>query len=159
MVSLGKEVGPELEKEEEVSSMEADVVNTVPKSLQTKAIRLMEHLKRNVAWNDRGVLIHEGVPVAGSNAVDLVHDLLRKRKTDDPTGWQSFARQLRAINIPMELVGNVASRAYIRQTATPAAVTPRRQRHQRSLSWSPLERRMEHSLPTPPPELMSWDAL
>ena len=158
VVSVGKEVGPKLEKEEEVSSMEADVVNTVPKSLQAKARRLMEHLKRNVAWNDRGELIHEGVPVAGSNAVDLVHDLLRKRKTDDPTGWQSFARQLRAINIPMELVGNVARRAYIRQTATPAAVTPR-QRRRRSLSWSPLERRTEHSLPTPPPELMSWDVL
>ena len=103
-------------------------------------------------------LIHEGVPVVGSNAVDLVHDLLRKRKTDDPTGWQSFARQLRVINIPMELVGNAARRAYIQQTATPAAA-PRRRRQRRSSSWSPLERQMEHSLPTPPPELMNWDAL
>ena len=134
-------------------------MNTVPKSLQAKARRLMEHLKRNVAWNDRGELIQEGVPVAGSNAVDLVHDLLRKRKTDDPTGWQSFARQLRAINIPMELVGNVARKAYIRQTATPATVTPRQQRRRRSLNWSSLQRRMEHSLPTPPPELMGWDDL
>ena len=151
VIAVGKEAGTE---PEEASSMEADVVNT---SLQAKARRLMEHLKRNVAWNDRGELIHEGVPVVGSNAVDLVHDLLRKRKTDDPTGWQSFARQLRVINIPMELVGNVARRAYIQQAATPAAATRRRRR--RSLSWSPLEHQMEHSLPTPPPELMSWDAL
>ena len=154
VVSVGKEVGPKFEKEEEVSSMEADVVNTVPKSLQAKARRLMEHLKRNVAWNDRGELIHEGVPVAGSNAVDHVHDLLRKRKTGDPTGWQSFARQLRAINIPMELVDNVARKAYIRQTATPTTVTPRQQRRRRSLNWSSLQRRMEYSLPTP-----GWDAL
>ena len=63
-------------------------MNTVPKSLQAKARRLMEHLKRNVAWNDRGELIYEDVPVAGSNVVDIVHDLLRKRKTDDPTGWR-----------------------------------------------------------------------
>ena len=54
-------MGPKFEKEEEVSSMEADVVNTVPKSLLAKARRLLEHLKRNVAWNDRGELIHEGV--------------------------------------------------------------------------------------------------
>ena len=154
VIAVGKEAGTE---PEEASSMEADVVNTIPKSLQSKARRLMEHLKRNIAWNDRGELIHEGVPVAGSNAVDLVQDLLRKRKTDDPTGWQSFARQLRVINIPMELVGNAARRAYIQQAATLAAATPRRQR--RSLSWSPLERRMEHSLPTPPSELMSWDDL
>ena len=138
--------------------MEADVVNTVPKSLQAKARRLMEHLKRNVAWNNRGELIHEGVPVAGSNVVDLVHDLLRKRKTDDPTGWQSFARQLRVINIPMELVGNATRKAYIQQTATPTDA-PRRRRQRRSSSWSPFERQMEHSLPTLPPELMNWDVL
>ena len=156
MIEVGKKAGTE---PEEASSMEADVVNTVTKSLQAKARRLMEHLKRNVAWNDRGELIHEGVPVAGSNVVDLVHDLLRKRKTDDPTGWQSFARQLRVINIPMELVGNATRKAYIQQTATPStAATPRR-RQRRSSSWSPIERQMEHSLPTPPPELMSWDNL
>ena len=154
VIAVGKEVGTEPEK---TSSMEADVVNTVPKSLQAKARCLMEHLKRNVVWSDRGELIHEGVPVAGSNVVDLVHDLLRKRKTGgDPTGWQSFARQLRVINIPMELVGNATRKAYIQQIATPAAATPRRQRQRRSSSWSPLERQMEHSLPTPPPELMSW---
>ena len=155
VIAVGKEAGTE---PEEASSMEADVVNTVPKSLQAKARRLMEHLKRNVAWNDRGELIHEGVPVVGSNAVELVHDLLRKRKTDDPTGWQSFARQLRVIKIPMELVGNAVRRAYIQQTATTAAA-PRRRQQRRSSSWSPLERQMEHSLPTPHPELMRWDAL
>ena len=32
----------------------------------------------------------EGVPVVGSNMVDLENDLLRKRKTD-PTGWQPFS--------------------------------------------------------------------
>ena len=156
------------------SGIEADVVDTVPKTMQAKARLLMEHLKRDFAWTARGELIHEGVPVAGSNVVDLVN-LLRKRKTD-PTGWQPFARQLRAINLPMELFGNVARRAYIRQatTATPSrqpATTPRAAASsaRRSLIWSPLARRrsrMEHSMPTPPPEsikalssLAGWDNL
>ena len=95
------------------NGIEADVVDTVPKTMQGKARRLMERLKRNMSWTARGELIHDGVPVAGSNVVDLVNDLLRKRKTD-PTGWQPFARQLRAMNLPMELVGNVARRDYIR---------------------------------------------
>ena len=86
------------------SGLEATVLDTVPKTMQGKARRLMEHLKRGIAWTARGELIHEGVPVVGSNVVGLVNDLLRKRKTD-PTGWQPFARQLRAINLPMELVG------------------------------------------------------
>ena len=94
--------------------------------------------------------------------VDLVNDLLPKRKTD-PTGWQPFARQLRAINLPMELVGNIARRAYIRQTTTVtpsrrAPATPRAAAAgsaRRSLSWTPLihrRSRMEHSMPTPPAE-------
>ena len=143
------------------SGIEADVVDTVPKTMQGKARRLMEHLKRDIAWTARGELIHEGVPVAGSNVVDLVNDLLRKRKTD-PTGWQPFARQLRAMNLPMELVGNVARRDYIRQATTPATTsTPGRRRRipttprsggsaRRSLSWTPLARRRRtfHAHPT-----------
>ena len=107
--------GEETKEEEDapIRRLEATVLDTVPKSLQAKARRLMEHLKRNVAWSDRGELVHEGVPIAGSNAVDLVHDLLRKRKTDAPTGWRSLAKQLRTVNIPMELIGNAARRTYI----------------------------------------------
>ncbi len=52
---------------------------------------------------------------SGSNVVDLVHDLLRKRKTSDPIGWQQFGSQMRAANIPMELVGNVARRRHIQE--------------------------------------------
>ena len=106
------------------ATMDLMDVDTVPKTMQAKARRLMEHLKRDIAWTARGELIHDGMTVAGSNMVDLVNDLLRKRKTD-PTGWQPFARQLRAINLPMELIGNVARRAYIWQATT---VTPSRRR-------------------------------
>ena len=141
------------------SGIEADVVDTVPKTMQFKARRLMEHLKRDIAWTARGELIHEGVPIFGSNVVDLVNDLLRKRKTD-PIGWQPFARQLRAINLPMELIGNTSRKAYIRQATTTATPSRRRTRAgassaRRSLSWTPLARRrsrMEHSMPTPPSE-------
>ena len=144
------------------SIIQADVVDTVPKNMQAKARRLMEHLRRDIAWTASGELIHEGMSITGSNVVDLVNALLRKRKTD-PTGWQPFAQQLRAINLPMELVGNVARRAYIRQVATPsrraasaaASATPRAGNARRSLSWTPLARRrsqMEHSMLTPPPE-------
>ena len=142
------------------SGIETDVVDTVPKTMQVKARRLMEHLKRDIAWTARGELIHEGVPIVGSNMVDLVNDLLCKRKTD-PIGWQPFARQLRAINLPMELFGNASKRAYIRQATTTTTATPSRRTRagansaRRSLSWTPLARRrsrMEHSMPTPPSE-------
>ena len=107
------------------SGIEADVVDTVPKTMRAKARRLMEHLNKDIAWTARGERIHEGVPVVGSNVVDLMNDLLRKRKTD-PTRWRPFARQLRTINLPMDLVGNVARRAYIRQAMTTTATPSRR---------------------------------
>ena len=163
------------------SGIEADVVDTVPKTMQAKARRLMEHMKRNISWTARVELIHEGLPVTGSNVVNLVNDLLRKRKTD-PTGSQPFARQLRAMNLPMELVGNVARRDYIRQATMPTMTSTlgRRRRMpttprsggassaRRSLSRTPLARRrsqMEYSMLTPSPErqrkalasLASWE--
>ena len=58
------------------SGIEADVVDTVPKTMQVKARRLMDHLKRDIAWTARGELIHEGVPIVGSNVVDPVNDML-----------------------------------------------------------------------------------
>ena len=70
-----------------------EVVTTLPKALQEKGRQLVSRLK-TTQWNDRGELLHEGeVVVPGSNVVDLVHDLLRKRKTSDPSvGNSSGAR-------------------------------------------------------------------
>ena len=150
--SKTKDEEKEDEEDTPIRRLEATVLDTVPKSLQVKARRLMEHLKRNVAWNDRGELVHKGVPIAGSNAVDLVHDLLRKRKTDAPTGWQSLAKQLRTANIPMELIGNAARRTYIQTDSLSrrSAITPRAVGSARkSLRWTPLAR-SKHPTPTPP---------
>ena len=59
-----------------------DIVGTLPKTLQMKGRQLLSRLSA-VTWNERGELIHKGVAIRGSNAVDLVHDLLRNRKTSD----------------------------------------------------------------------------
>ena len=102
----------------------ADVVTTLPKTLQEKGSQLVSRLK-TTKWNDRGELLHEGVAIPGSNVVDLVHDLLRKRKTSDPIGWQQFASQMHAANIPMELVGNVARRQHIQKRTRIPTPTPK----------------------------------
>ena len=99
-----------------------EIVATMPKSLRTKALMLTARLKKMVDWNDRGELLHEGVAIPGSNITDLVHDLVRKRKTFEPVGWQQLTSQLRGSNIPMELAGNAARRQHI-QTGE---ITPRK---------------------------------
>ena len=63
--------------------------------------------------------------IPGSNVVDLVHDLLLKRKTSDPIGWQQFASQMHAANIPMELVGSVARRQHIHKRTRILTPTPK----------------------------------
>ena len=106
----------------------ADVVTTLPKTLQEKGSQLVSRLKTR-KWNDKGELLHEGVAIPGSNVVDLVHDLLRKRlrkrKTSVPIGWQQFASQMYAANIPMELVGNVATRHHIQKRTRIPTPTPK----------------------------------
>ena len=56
--------------------------------------------------------------------VDLVNDVLRKRKTDYAVGWEPFARHLKRLNVPMELVGNADRQLYMQRVA--AAKTSRR---------------------------------
>ena len=91
-----------------------DIVGTLPKTLQMKGRQLLSRMSA-VTWNERGELIHKGVAIRGSNAVDLFHDLLRNLNTPDPVGWQQFANQMRAANIPMELVGNATRRLYLQK--------------------------------------------
>ena len=118
-----------------------EIVATIPKSLHIMAHMLTARLKKMVNWNDRGELLHDGVAIPGSNITDLVHDLVRRRKTFDAIGWRQLASHLRSSNIPMELVGNAARREHIQKgEITPRkkqATTPRKKqtchnkRHQR----------------------------
>ena len=110
----------------------ADVVTMLPKTLQEKGSQLVSRLK-TTKWNHRGELLHEGVAIPGSNVVDLVHDLLRKRKTSDPIGWQQFASQMHAANIPMELVGNVARRQHIQKRTRIPTPTPKPKKRRRGV--------------------------
>ena len=88
------------------------------KTMKKKAQRLLEKMKSisGVEWNDRGELVYKNTAVAGSNMVDLVNDVLRKRKAFEPQGWQTFARVLKDANIPMDLVGNPDRWGYMQST-------------------------------------------
>ena len=95
-----------------------NIVGTLPKTMQEKGRQLLSRLSK-VAWNERGELMDEVVAIPASIAVDLVHDLLRNRKTArGPVGWRQFAKQMRSANIPLELVGNDARRKHM-QKPTP----------------------------------------
>ena len=97
---------------------DADIVESVPKSLKSKADRLLKRPKKRPDYTverNRGEWILEGATIPGSNMMDLVHDVLKKRKQSDPVGWQPFVKHLKDVNILMELVGNADRRQYIRR--------------------------------------------
>ena len=130
-------------------------MDTAPNTIQAKARRLMEHLKRDIAWTARGELIHEGVPVVGSYVVDLVNDLLRKRNTD-PTGWQPFARQFRAITFPWSWsVTSPGEPTYVRRKRPLLLVERPQQQHLLQLLVPLLLMHDDHSVGHP--SLVRWN--
>jgi hypothetical protein len=90
-------------------AMESDIVQGVPKTYERKARAILQRLKedQDVSWNEKGEFVYKGEPVLGSNMTDLVNDVLRSRTTvPTPTGWETFARALKANNTPRELIGH-----------------------------------------------------
>ena len=91
------------------------IVKTVPGSFRRKAERLTEFLKSSgrISWSDSGRLLVNGKEIENTNIVDLVNDALRQRKKFAPPGWEIFARELRRMNAPQELVGNAKYRTNV----------------------------------------------
>ena len=105
-----------------VADIEEEVLRTVPKSMKRKAEQLLSRLKTDpvVTWSPNGELSYKGIRVPDSNIVDLINDVLRKRRTmPDPRGWETFATALRRINIPQELVGNPERRRFMEEKRIP----------------------------------------
>ena len=97
------------------SGVEVDIAESVPKTMKVIAKRLMYRLKTDLAWTDRGELVHDGAPVPGCNITDLVNEVFGKLRKSEPIDWQTFVQQLNRINLQMEIVGNVDRRRYIQK--------------------------------------------
>jgi hypothetical protein len=95
--------------------LEMQVVNSVPKPLQKHAKLLLERVKEDsdLGWNDRGELLVENQVIPQSNIVDLIGDLLSKRKNFNPPGWEELSRKLYEGNVPQNLVRNPDRLAYM----------------------------------------------
>lgn len=114
----------------ETDSFEAEIIQSVPKTMQRHARLLVERVKQDprLGWNARGELLLEGQAVPHSNMVDLINDMVRKRKNFNPLGWQDFARYLYESNVPRDLVRNPDRLAYMQQafSSPPSGASPGR---------------------------------
>jgi hypothetical protein len=113
-------------------AIEEEILDSVPKTMKTKAELLERKMKAdpNIAWSEKGELKYKGETVRGSNVVDLVNDVLHKRKYFNPQGWETFGEVLREANVPQNLIGHEDRWRYISQTKR----TPRSRKRQQSPS-------------------------
>ena len=91
---------------------EEEIIDSVPLTLKGRAKLLIRRIKNSegkLGWNSQGQLTRGGVALPNTNIVDLVGDVLRRRKTVGiPQGAEHFMSGLHDINVPKEAVGNKA---------------------------------------------------
>jgi hypothetical protein len=109
---------PAVIETETKDAIEEEILESVPKTMKTKAELMVRKMKAdpNIAWSEKGELKYKGETVRGSNVVDLVNDVLRKRKYLNPKGWETFGEALREANVPPDLIGHEDRWKYITQT-------------------------------------------
>ena len=122
------------EKKEEVTNPSSSsdkvaerILDSVSKSYKKKTQMILQHIQDNpdLSWNERGEFIWQGRRIENSNMMDLINDLMRKRKNfDSPHGWKTFASALKTSNVPRELVGNPSRWNYMFHSNTPTLATP-----------------------------------
>jgi len=87
---------------------DTSIVDTVPKKFTKQANNLLRFIKskEHIQWDKDGTVSYNGVPMKGTNIVDLFNDAIRNRKSFQPNGWRAFASALQDLNVPLELIGN-----------------------------------------------------
>ena len=94
---------------QQLIATDKQIIDSVPKTMQNRAKLLIQKLKDHsdvISWNDHGQLVLEGSIVPNSNIVDLVSDVMRKRKDFNPEHSNTFAKALAKINVPEDYLRN-----------------------------------------------------
>ncbi|KAG8238309.1 hypothetical protein J437_LFUL017844 [Ladona fulva] len=104
----------------------SEIVATVPKKFKKKAQLLVDRLASsgNIKWDQTGTISMRGNKLTGTNIIDLVGDLMRKRKDFSPTGLVPFLNSLSEINVPHEFIGNADHLRYIQNVSSKEKAGP-----------------------------------
>ena len=92
-----------------LNATDKQIIDSAPKTMQNRAKLLIQKLKDHsdvISLNDNGQLVLEGSIVPNSNVVNLVNDVMQKRKGFNPEHSNTFAKALTKINVPEDYVRN-----------------------------------------------------
>ena len=94
---------------------DAKIIESLPVSHRNAGTLLLSFFKDNgISYDEAHQIVINGDPIPSSHAQDLVHDLLRFRKSvTPPTGFEELAQALADLNISREYVKNLARYDYI----------------------------------------------
>ena len=99
----------ESDTSEQLSATDKQIIDSVTKTMQNCAKLLIQKLKDHsnvISWNDNGQLVLDGSTIPNSNIVDLLNDVMRKRKGFNPEHSNTFAKALAKIKVPEDYVRN-----------------------------------------------------
>jgi len=94
------------------------ILEGIPKKQLHIAKSLLDFISKqqNIQVESNGELTINGMKINNSNIVDLIHDLVRDRKTHPaPAGIKQVAKALKQANIPLEYIGNKNRLYYFQQ--------------------------------------------
>lgn len=86
------------------------IINSVPKLYRGIAENLIRDLKKvngdKFRWDDTGTVYINGSRIRDSHIIDLINDVMRKRKNVKSVGRKSFAGLLKEVSVPKLYLGN-----------------------------------------------------
>ena len=97
----------ESDTSEQLSATDKQIIDSVPKTMQNRAKLLIQKLKDHsdvICWKDNGQLVLDGSTIPNFKIVDLVKDVMRKRKGFNPEHLSTSAKALAKINVPKDYV-------------------------------------------------------
>lgn len=124
--------------EEQVTNIDFErILKGIPETKIPLAKLLTDFLlkQENIHVEENGEITVNGTRIQNSNIIDIVHDLVRDRKTNlPPVGVEALAKVLKQANIPLEYIGNKNRHTLFQQTlqTPPRRTTVARQ----ILGWS-----------------------
>lgn len=87
------------------------IVATLPKTMRRNAASFLDFIKaennqHKITWNERGVVKVNKKEIPGTNIIDIVNDVVRKRQSFSAFGKDAFVQLLKDMSIPREFIGN-----------------------------------------------------
>ena len=92
---------------QQFNATDQQIIDSVPRTMQNREKLQIQKLKDHsdvTSWNDSGQLLLEGSIISDPNIVDLVNDVMRKRKGINSEHSNTFAKALAKINVPDDCV-------------------------------------------------------